>query len=62
MEAHIVNWGVITVSSADFHGTVNTHIDITKAYMYDGDLYAQPDLSDEVNVIENAFTSPVLLE
>ena len=62
MEAHIVNWGVVTVSDAKFIGSKNTYIEITKSYMYDGDLYAQPDLSDEVNVIENAFTSPVLLE
>jgi Flp pilus assembly protein TadG len=62
MEAHIVNWGVVTISDAHFHGAINTHIEITKSYMYDGDLYAQPDLSDEFNVIENAFTSPVLLE
>lgn len=62
MEAHIVNWGVVTLTDAHFHGSVNTHIEITKSYMYDGDLYAQPDLSDDTNVIENAFTTPVLLE
>lgn len=62
MEAHIVNWGVITVTDAHFHGSQNTYLEITKSYMYDGDLYAQSDLSDEVNVIDGAFTSPVLLE
>ena len=62
MEAHIVNWGVVTISDAQFSGSKNTYIEITKSYMYDGDLYPQRDLSDELNVIENAFTSPILLE
>jgi Flp pilus assembly protein TadG len=62
MEAHIVSWGVVTITAAKFSGSKNTYIEITKSHMYDGDLRAHPDLSDELNVIENAFTSPVLLE
>ncbi len=60
--AHIVNWGVVTVSGATFHGSKNTSVEITKSYMYDGDLYAQSALNDETNVIAGAYTSPVLLQ
>ena len=62
MAAHIVNWGVVTVSGATFHGSKNTSVEITKSYMYDGDLYAQSALNDETNVIAGAYTSPVLLQ
>jgi hypothetical protein len=61
-EAHIVNWGVVTVSGVHFHGSHDTHVEVTKSYMYDGDLYPQSDLSNDADVIEGAYTSPVLLE
>ncbi|MHB8901263.1 MAG: pilus assembly protein TadG-related protein [Thermoguttaceae bacterium] len=62
MQAHIVNWGVVTVTAAKFTGTVKTYIQVTKSYMYDGDLFVQSDLSNDTDVIENAFAAPVLLE
>jgi hypothetical protein len=61
MQAHIVRWGVVTVSDSRFWGAKKTYIEITKAHMYDGDLYPQ-DLGDDLNVIPGAFTAPVLLE
>jgi Flp pilus assembly protein TadG len=62
LEAHIVRWGVITVVTSHFHGSKNTSVTIEKSYMYDGDLRAQGDLSEDLIVIEGAFTSPVLLD
>jgi hypothetical protein len=37
-------------------------IEVTKSYIYDGDLVPDPDLSVTDGVIEGAYTSPVLVE
>ncbi len=62
LEAHIVRWGVVTVIDTSFHGSNDSYLRIEKSYIYDGNLRATPGLSEDRNVIEGAFTVPVLLE
>jgi len=62
MAAHIVRWGVVKVVDANFSGSKNSYLEIAKGYLYDADLRPPPDLSEDFDVIEGAFTSPVLLE
>jgi Flp pilus assembly protein TadG len=62
VEIKVVGWGVIQVVTSNWGGAHNTYVTIQKAYTYDGDLRPNSDLSDTTNVIENAFTSPVLVE
>ena len=62
VEIQVVGWGVIQVVTSNWGGAHNTYVTIQKGYMYDGDLRPNSDLSDTTNVIENAFTSPVLVE
>jgi len=62
VEIQIVGWGVIQVVTSNWGGAHNTSVTVQKGYMYDGDLRPNPDLSDTTDIIENAFTSPVLVE
>lgn len=62
LKFHIVQWGVITVTDSHFHGSKNTYLVIEKSYLYSGKLVAHPSLSEDMNVIEGAFASPVLIE
>ncbi len=59
---HIVGWGVVEIVDSHWQGNNNTWIQIRKAYTYDGDLRAHADLSDTSEVIDAAYTSPVLVE
>ena len=61
-EFNIVKWGVVTVIDSRWTGAQNTYIEAIKAWTYDGALVAREDLSDKNAPIENAFTSPVLVE
>ena len=62
LEYHVVKWGVVEVVDSYWAGNKKTFIRIKKAYMYDGDLRAHGDLSNTTDLIDNAFTSPVLIE
>jgi hypothetical protein len=64
MAAEIVRWGVVKVTDTHFHGSKDTYVEIQKSHTYDADLRAHPrlDKDGDNDVIEGAFTSPVLLE
>lgn len=60
-EFHIVGFGVVFVREVDLHGR-NPRLVVSRSFIYDDGLVPQPDLSVTTGVIENAFTSPVLVE
>ncbi len=59
---NVVGWTAVTVGEAKFNGSKNSYVKVQKSYAYDENLYPNPDLSDTSNVIEGAYTSPVLVE
>ena len=61
VEFQIVGWGVVEVVTSNWGGN-DTYVTIQKAYMYDGDLRPQPDLSETSDIIEDVYTSPALVE
>jgi hypothetical protein len=63
LEFHIKGWGVVKVVNSNWNGAKNTWVELKKSYMYDGDLAAKPNGLDQSNwLLQNAFTSPVLVE
>jgi Flp pilus assembly protein TadG len=58
----IVKWGVVELAGSHWAGNNNSSIDVAKSYIYDGDLRPHPDLSNTTDVIENAYTTPVLVK
>ena len=62
VEFTVTGWGVVEVIGSNWGGAHNTYVTVQKAYMYDGDLRPQPDLSETVNIIDAVYTSPVLVE
>lgn len=62
LEFDIVGWGVVTIKDTYWNGGKNSRLEVTKSYMYDADMRPNPDLSDDNNVIEGAFTGVKLLE
>jgi hypothetical protein len=62
VEYQVVKWGVVEVVDSRWNGNNKTYVEIKKAYIYDSDLRPHPDLSNTTDVIDSAFTSPVLVE
>jgi len=62
VEFNIIGWGVVEVVDSNWGGEKDTWVNIRKAYMYDGDLRPQPDLSNTTDVITAVYTSPALVE
>ena len=62
LDFNVVGWGVVQVVDSRWKGSKHTYVEIQKAYMYDGDLRPHPDLGNTTDVIENAYTSPVLVQ
>jgi Flp pilus assembly protein TadG len=62
LDYHVVGWGVVEIVSSSWQGNKKSSIVIRKTYSYDGDLRAHPDLSNTTDIIEAAYTSPVLVE
>ena len=62
LEFHVVRWGVVTVIDSAWVGEKNTYVKVEKDHVYSGELRPQTNLGNTVNVIEGAFTSPVLVE
>ena len=62
LQYHIVGWGVVKVVTSNWGGAKNTWVNIQKAYTYDGDLIAHGDLSETGEIIEAAYTAPVLVQ
>ena len=58
----IVGWGVIQVVNSSWQGNKKSSITIRKSYIYDGDLRPHTDLGEVENLIQGAYTSPVLVE
>jgi Flp pilus assembly protein TadG len=58
----VVGWGVVQIVDSHWEGSFSSRqITVKKAYMYDEDLRANPDLSDVVDIVEAAYTSPALV-
>ena len=62
LEYHVVAWGVVEVVDSGWAGAKNTFVQLRKAYLYDGDLWAHADLGNTTDIIKSAYTSPVLVE
>lgn len=62
VEFRIVGWAVVQIVDSRWNGSQNTYVQVRKSFRYDGHLEPVRDLSDTTNVIEGAFTSPVLVE
>lgn len=63
LEYLVVGWGVVQLMGSEWSGGPDArNITIKKAFMYDKDLAPNPDLSDTVDIIEAAYTSPVLVD
>ncbi|MEZ6097115.1 MAG: pilus assembly protein TadG-related protein [Pirellulaceae bacterium] len=58
---HVVAWGVVRVVDSRWNGNHKSYLEIQKSFLYDGDLRPVDSLADQIDVIENAFTSPVLV-
>ncbi len=62
-EFRIVGWAVCEVVDSYWGGSQNTYVKIQKqSFTYDTFLKPQPDLSKTAQVIDGAFTSPVLVQ
>ena len=62
LEFHVVGWGVVKIIDSNWNGNKNSSVVIRKAYIYDGDLRPTNDLSDTTQIIDAAYTSPVLVQ
>lgn len=62
LDYHVVGWGVVEIVSSSWQGNNKSTIVIRKTYSYDGDLRAHSYLSNTTDIIEAAYTSPVLVE
>jgi hypothetical protein len=62
VEYHVVGWASVRVIDSSWNGSQNTHVQIKKAFLYDGYLTPPSDLSDTADFIEGAFASPVLVQ
>lgn len=58
----IVGWGFVKVVSSNWNGNNNTKITFQKTSGYDGKLRPKSSLSDDSDVIENAYAHPILVE
>ena len=59
---HIIGWGVIQVVESKWQGGHNSSVSVKKSYMYDGDLRPHNDLSNTGDIIDRAFTTPILVK
>lgn len=62
LEYEITGWGAIIVGESNWRGSRNSNIMIQRAYTYDQNLYPQTDLAKTTEIIEGAYTTPVLVE
>lgn len=62
VEFGIVGWAVVQIVDSSWNGSQNTYVQVRKSFRYDGHLEPIRDLTDTTNIIEGAFTSPVLAE
>ena len=58
----VQGWAAVDVIDSNFRGSRNTSITVRKSFIYDASLLPQTDLSNISDVIEGAFTSPVLVQ
>jgi hypothetical protein len=62
LEFHVRRWGIVTVGESQWQGEKNTYVYVQKDSFFSGKLRPQADLSNTGNVIEGAYTSPVLVQ
>ena len=58
----VQGWAAVDVIDSNFNGNKNTNLTVRKSFIYDANLLPQTDLSNISDVIEGAFTSPVLVQ
>ena len=57
----ITGWATVELVDSSIRGS-NTFVSVKKSFLYDKDLRPNTDLTDETDVIEGAYTSPVLAQ
>lgn len=62
LEFLVVAWGAVEVVDSRWQGNQKTYIKIRKAYSYDGQLRPNQRLDETMDIIDGAFTSPVLVQ
>ena len=62
LEFRVVKWGAVKVVDSRFHGANHSHVTIRKTRAYDGALRPKPSLTNTTQLIEGAFTRPVLVD
>lgn len=62
LEFHVSGWAVATLHDSNFSGSKNTYVQIKKSFLYDGVLRPNRDLSKTEDVIEGAYSTPVLIQ
>lgn len=58
----VVGWTAIEVVNSGWNGSRNSSIEVRKSYTYDRHLLPVKDLRNTTDVIEGAYTSPVLVQ
>lgn len=61
-EFHIVGWGVVKVIDSQWRGEKKSYVDVKKAFGYDGALGPASRLGQPGNIIDGAYTRPVLVQ
>lgn len=62
VEYHIVKWAVVEIVDAYLEGNKKSYVKVKKSHGYIGTLEAHPDLTNVNNLIDDAFTTPVLVK
>lgn len=62
LEFHVTGWVSVTMVDADFNGANNSKVEVQKSYLYDEHLRPATDLASPGEVIEGAYTAPILIQ
>ncbi len=62
LEFTVVGWASVKVLDSKFQGSKNSYVNVQKSYLYDENLRPASDLSNPGEIIEGAYTSPVLVK
>lgn len=62
LDFNVVKWGLVRLQTSGWAGNKNSFIRVKKVYTYNKLLRPNTDLSDTDDIIENAYSSPVLIQ
>lgn len=62
LEFQVTGWVAVTMADVTFNGASNSSVVVQKSFLYDEHLRPASDLSDPGEVIDGAYTSPVLVQ